>query len=340
MGRKSHQLVLDKELLEMLASLKILCAYILDRLIGDPRWIPHPVVGMGKAISQLEQWLNRFVKQNDWRNETHRWPLRILGMLFPLLIAGGVFVISYYLIAWLYAWNEWLGWTVEVILIATTIATKGLAEAGEAIYRALRSGDLRQARYALSMVVGRDTDDLDEPEIVRGGVETIAENIVDAVSSPLFYAFLGGAPLALAYRAVNTLDSMVGYRNERYLHLGWASARLDDIANWLPARLTIVPMLLALAVLRLDYRFAWRVMQRDAHRHPSPNSGIPEAIMAGGLHIQLGGVNKYQGRVSRRAQLGEPLEMRKDEHLLSAIRVLYWTTMFYVGIITLICFII
>ncbi len=319
----------------MLVSLKIVCAYVLDRLIGDPRWIPHPVIGMGKAISRLEQWLIHVVKQRGWRNETHRRQLRMLGMLFPLVIAGGVFALSYYLIAWLYGLNQWVGWTVEVILIATTIATKGLAEAGEAIYRALRRGDLPQARYALSMVVGRDTAHLDEPEIVRGGVETIAENIVDAVSSPLFFALIGGAPLALAYRAVNTLDSMVGYRNERYLHLGWASARLDDLVNWLPARLTILPMLLALRVLRLDYRMAWQVLQRDAHRHPSPNSGIPEAIMAGGLHIQLGGVNKYRGKVSRRALLGEPLEMRRDEHLLLSIQVLYWTTMFYVGIIAL-----
>ncbi|RAL25623.1 adenosylcobinamide-phosphate synthase CbiB [Thermoflavimicrobium daqui] len=321
----------------MIYSLTILWAYIVDRLIGDPRWLPHPVVGMGKVISFLDKKLQQTIHKFQWKNETHTNHIRLLGFLFPLCVVGGVYILTKFVVTGIASWNHWLGFALEIALIATTIATKGLADAGNAIYQALISGDLSKARQALSMVVGRDTKQLNESEIVRGGVETIAENIVDAVTAPLFFAAIGGAPLAMAYRAVNTLDSMVGYRNERYLHLGWASARLDDLVNWIPARLTLVPMLLALGILRLDPKLAWQVMKQDAHRHPSPNSGFPEAAMAGGLHIQLGGVNTYQGKVSRRALLGQPLNERKPAHLLQAIQVLYVTTILYTGMISLFC---
>lgn len=314
----------------------LLSAYLLDRLIGDPRWLPHPVVWMGKGIASLETGLRFLIQKLQWQNETHPIPLRLLGMLFPLVIVGGVYVLVFFLVQMVYQWHIWAGIALEIILISTTVATKGLAEAGKQIYDALAAKDLEQARFALSMVVGRDTEKLNEAGVVRGGVETVAENIVDAVTSPLFYALIGGAPLAMAYRAINTLDSMVGYRNDPYLHLGWASARLDDLANWLPARLTILPMLLALFCLKLHPRAAWNAYRQDAHRHPSPNSGIPEALMAGGLQIQLGGKNTYQGRVSHRATMGEPIKEKKPVHLLQAIRVLTLTSAVYVGLLCLI----
>ncbi|SFI96626.1 adenosylcobinamide-phosphate synthase CbiB [Thermoflavimicrobium dichotomicum] len=322
----------------MMKGVMMICAYLLDRMIGDPDWLPHPVVGMGKAISRLDRLLQHIIHRYQWNHEIAVYRIRSLGLLFPIVIVGGVYGVAFFLVKWVSAWNEWLGWGLELFLVATTIATKGLADAGREIYQALVANDLPKARHALSMVVGRDTDQLDESEIVRGGVETVAENIVDGVTAPLFYAAIGGAPLALAYRAVNTLDSMVGYKNEKYLHLGWASARLDDLANWVPARITLIPMFLAMWILHLDPRKAWQVVRRDAHRHPSPNSGYPEAAMAGGLHIQLGGVNTYQGRVSQRALLGEPLAKREPAHLLQAIRVLYLTTFLYAGLISLILF--
>ncbi len=167
------------------------------------------------------------------------WSIRLLGCLLPAAVLGTVYTVSYFLLAGVESFSWWAARLLEVWLISTTIAVKGLAEAGRGILHALEEGDLPGARRASSMVVGRDTDQLEEPEVVRGAVETVAENIVDAVTSPLFYAALGGAPLALAYRAVNTLDSMVGYKDEQYRDLGWASARLDDLANWVPARLTI-----------------------------------------------------------------------------------------------------
>lgn len=314
----------------MMTAWMLLAAYILDRLIGDPRWLPHPVVGMGKAITATENRLRRVM--DKWRQRGILTPtrVRLLGIVLPLVVAGGTFVVTWLMVTWADTVHPWLGWGVETALVSVTIATKGLADAGREIWSPLVKGDWRQARRALSMVVGRDTERLDEGEIVRGAVETIAENIVDAVTAPLFYAAIGGAPLAMAYRAVNTLDAMVGYRDKRYLHLGWASARLDDLANWLPARLTIGPMLAAMWVLRLDAPRAWQIIKRDAHRHPSPNSGIPEAAMAGGLHIRLGGTNWYRGVPSHRGHLGDAIESLHPRHICQSIRVLYWSTGVYV----------
>ncbi|MFD2171884.1 adenosylcobinamide-phosphate synthase CbiB [Tumebacillus lipolyticus] len=293
-------------------------AYLIDLLVGDPRWLPHPVVWMGKAISKLDRLLAK--------RRGSKWEERAKGMLFPLLIAGGVFAVSFYLLQLLYSIHPWLGVGLEVWLISTTIAVKGLAEAGRGVYQALRQGDLALARQRLSWIVGRDTEHLDEREIARGGIETVAENIVDAVTAPLFFALLGGAPLALAYRAINTLDSMVGYKNEKYLHLGWASARLDDLANFIPARLTLP--FLVLAAGKGGGR-AWRIGLRDARKHPSPNSGYSEAVVAGALQIRLGGENSYQGVRSFRAHLGDPLVEIEAKHIVQTIWLLYRSTFLY-----------
>jgi adenosylcobinamide-phosphate synthase len=206
----------------------LLTAFILDLLWGDPRWLPHPVVGIGWCISRLERGLMRLIRRFSLNPATDAGKIRLLGLLFPLVIAGGTFGVTWLAVKVCREWNELAGAVLEAILIWLTIAPRGLAEAGDKIYRALVAGDLKQARHELSMVVGRETAHLDSAEIVRGGVETVAENIVDAIISPLFYAAIGGAPLAFAYRAVNTLDAMVGYRNEKYLYLGWASAKLRD----------------------------------------------------------------------------------------------------------------
>jgi adenosylcobinamide-phosphate synthase len=293
----------------------LLLAYVLDRWIGDPQRIPHPVILIGKAITRLESLIRFFIKADGMK-------LKATGLLFPLIIVGGVYAIMWHLLDITYAIHPWLAYGLEIWMIATTIAAKGLADAGREIYRILQRGNLMEARKALAMVVGRDTEKLTVPEISRGAVETVAENIVDAIVSPLFYAAIGGAPLAMAYRAVNTLDSMVGYRNEHYKHLGWASARLDDAANYLPARLT-APVLIAVCwFMKLDYRNAWRVIRRDSSKHPSPNSGITEAGVAGALSIQLGGVNYYQGVASYRALLGDPVRPLTPEHIETTVKIM------------------
>ncbi|MDA8352637.1 MAG: adenosylcobinamide-phosphate synthase CbiB [Firmicutes bacterium] len=303
-----------------MGSLSLLLAFLTDRILGDPRQLPHPVVGMGWMISRMEQVLRP--RAEKW---SHKGWVRLLGCLLPLIVVGSVYLISTLLLVGVEAVSRWGAFLLEIWLISTTIATRGLADAALSIFRWLREGDLMQARKELSMVVGRDTEQLDQPEVVRGTVETVAENIVDAVTSPLFFAALGGAPLALAYRAVNTLDSMVGYRDDRYLHLGWASARLDDLANWIPARLTVPIMLLAFGWTGYKPGRGWRICRRDAAKHPSPNSGIAESLMAGGLGIQLGGVNRYRGQISRRALLGDPLVEKQAEHIEASVRVLLVT---------------
>jgi len=211
---------------------------------------------------------------------------------------------------------------VEIALIYTTLATHSLFSESFAVLRALREGDLEGARRSLAMIVGRDTDHLDEAGIVRAVVETVAENASDAVVAPLFYAFLGGAPLALAYKAVNTLDSMFGYKDERFLHFGWASAKLDDLANYVPARLTGALMVLAAWHLRMDWRAAWRVMVRDGRKNPSPNSGIPEAAAAGALGVQLGGINFYFGKPSAKEMIGDRVKELEREDITRAHRLM------------------
>lgn len=278
-------------------SIFIVLAYIIDRIVGDPRSIPHPVILMGNCIKILEKIIRKFfIKETT---------LKAAGVLFPLVIAGGSFVIIYFFLKILGFINPWIAMVIEIWLISTTVATKGLKDAGLVIYQHIKENNLLKAREALSMIVGRDTAKLNDVEVSRGTVETIAENIVDAIISPLFFALLGGAPLAMTYRAVNTLDSMVGYKNEKYKNLGWASARLDDVMNFFPARITGVLVVFTSFILKFHASNAWKMMRRDAKLHPSPNSGFPEAAVAGALRIQLGGTNYYQGIPSHRAKMGD-----------------------------------
>lgn len=315
----------------MTVALLLLAAYVLDRLVGDPRSLPHPVMLMGKAITALERLIRRFVRQPR--------SLKRAGVLLPLLVAGGSWLLTAALLWLLSEISPWLALAAEAWLISTTIAAKGLKDAGMAVYVELRKGDLPAARQALGMIVGRDTASLDSPEIVRGTVETVAENIVDAIISPLFFALLGGAPLAMAYRAVNTLDSMVGYKNDKYRDLGWASARLDDVANYIPARITALLLTLCARLLRLDWRRSWCTVRRDARLHPSPNSGYPESAVAGALGIRLGGVNIYHGVASFRAYMGDPLRSLKPEDIIVTSRMMLLSSSMFVVLCAALAFI-
>ncbi|OAB39477.1 adenosylcobinamide-phosphate synthase [Paenibacillus macquariensis subsp. defensor] len=301
-------------------------AYLLDLIIGDPRWLPHPVIGMGNGIKRLEKIIRKYVSQPA--------KLKQAGILFPVLIVGGAFLITWAVLRGLYLIHPWLATGVEIFLIATTIATKGLKDAGMEVYGHLNRGDLPAARLSLGMIVGRDTAHLDEPEIVRGTVETVAENIVDAIVSPLFFALIGGAPLAMAYRAVNTLDSMVGYKNDKYINLGWASARLDDIANFIPARITALLLVVSSWLMRLDYKISYRTIRHDARLHPSPNSGFPESAVAGALGIRLGGENVYHGVVSFRAYMGEFSRQMTKGDIQSTVRLMLMASLLFLMVCT------
>jgi adenosylcobinamide-phosphate synthase len=295
-------------------SIYLIFSYIIDRIVGDPRSLPHPVIFIGKGINLIEKIIRVTVSDEK--------KLKIAGIFLPLLIVGLVYITTFFMITLASTINSWLGICLEIWLISTTIATKGLSDAGKEVYHHLKAKDFTKARQSLGMIVGRDTQTLDEKEIARGTVETVAENIVDAILSPLFYGLIGGAPLAMAYRAVNTLDSMVGYKNERYRYLGWASARLDDICNYIPARLTALLLVITCLIAKLDATGAWKSIKRDAKLHLSPNSGFPEAAVAGSLGIQLGGTNYYNGIASYRAKMGLTNRSIEADDILNTIKMM------------------
>lgn len=309
-------------------------AIVVDLIVGDPRVLPHPVVLIGRGISALERRWNRGSAQRR----------RAMGFFLTAVIVLGTFTATWLVLALLTQLHPWLGLAAELWLLATTLAIKGLAEAGNAIAQPLARGDLPTARHALSMVVGRDTDSLDEAEITRGAVETVAENTVDSITSPLLFAVIGGAPLALAYKAINTLDSMVGYRNERYADFGYASAKLDDIANWLPARLTALCLWLAgsgligRGVTVSNWRGALAATCREAPRHPSPNAGWPEAMVANLLGVQLGGTNMYQGVASLRATLGSGQIPLSVAHIPLTLRLMHGGWLLFFAFLVLLAF--
>lgn len=275
----------------------MLAAVFLDLVLGDPRALPHPVVGIGRLISFLEPRLRRIFADE-----------RRAGCALLITTVGIAYGIAALLLHAAFAVSADAGTVAAVYLGWVSLAARSLhAESGK-VAKALERGDLPGARLALSYIVGRETEQLEEGEIVRGAVETVAENTGDGVIAPLFYLMLGGPALAIAYKAVNTLDSMVGYKNERYLNFGWASARFDDLANYLPARLTALLMVAAAPVCALSGKNAWRIMRRDGRNHSSPNSGFPEAAAAGALRVRLGGANRYFGKVVEKPSIGDPAQ--------------------------------
>ncbi|MFG6159893.1 adenosylcobinamide-phosphate synthase CbiB [Halomonas sp. 1390] len=289
----------------------VIAALLLDLLLGDPPWLPHPVVGMGRVIARLERAWN--YGPAAVRRRRGRW--------LVLVVVGGSWALAWGVLAMLAWLSPWLALAAELGLLATTLAARGLAEAARAVAAPLARGDRVEARRALAMIVGRDTEALDEGELARGAVETVAENTVDGITAPLFWALVGGAPLALAYKAANTLDSMVGYRSPRHLDFGRAAARFDDAVNWLPARLTALALWLAAWAIPGSRRAGvLAATRREAPRHPSPNAGWPEAMVANLLGVRLGGLNHYAGRPSHRATLGTALEPLAVGHIGRAIR--------------------
>ncbi len=310
--------------------LQINIAFVIDLLIGDPPKIPHPVIIMGKAIEKIESILRRYTSTS-----IHE---RLAGMILVFIILASSYYLTELLLYLLGMIHPWLSWMIGTWLISTTIAIKGLAKEGKKINRLLQRGDLVQARKHVGYIVGRDTDYLDEREVIRATVETVAENIVDAIISPLFYALIGGPALAMTYRASNTLDSMCGYKNDRYLHFGWASARIDDLLNFIPARLTGILLIIAAWILRLNAKQAYKIWKRDAHLHPSPNSGIPESVVAGALGVRLGGINFYFGQPNRKAYLGDNLIPMQQIHIRQTIFLLYMTAWLFIILFQIVFF--
>ena len=287
-------------------------AVILDLLLGDPRWLPHPVVQIGRLITFLEKILYRVIP-----NRKIGGVLLLLGTVLTTIFASWVTIWG------AYAVSPAVGLIMATIIAWTGLAARSLHRESGLVAEALLRGDLSEARRYLSYIVGRDTASLDAAEIWRGTVETVAENSSDGVVAPLFYLLLGGPVLAMAYKAANTLDSMVGYKNAQYLEFGWASARFDDLVNWLPSRICGVLMALAAPLVGLSGRNALRMMIRDGRNHSSPNSGIPEAAAAGALGVQLGGTNLYFGKAVTKPTIGDPLQPLAASVWRGAVRLMY-----------------
>ncbi len=294
----------------VLHPLILLSAFLLDLAIGDPRWLPHPVRIMGKAVSRTEAALRKFFTTPSRERQA--------GVLLVALIVLPTFLITFIICRGAgespHAAADILRIAAIVILTSTTIALHELIDSARLVIAALTAEDIEEARGRLSMIVGRDTRALTEKDILRATMETLAENLSDGIIAPVFYLAVGGLPLAMTYKAINTLDSMVGYKNSIYTHFGRAAARLDDAANYLPARITgglIVAAVFVLALLRKSRglahaaRRSFSVMLRDGGNHTSPNSGIPEAAMAGALGIRMGGPSSYGGIIVEKPYIGD-----------------------------------
>ena len=301
---------------------------LIDRLIGDPASRYHPVAIIGRLISILEQAL-RCPRQSPRVQQ-------VAGACMVIMVLATTYGLVWFLSFLLAGIHPYALFAGQALIVSFAITPRSLAEAASDIRLCLESGDIAQARYKVSRIVGRDTDSLDEEGITRATVETVAENIVDGIIAPLVYFAIGGAPLAFLYRAVNTLDSMVGYKNETYRHFGMVAARVDDAFNYFPARLTGLLIVAAAALHGHNAEQAARITRRDAARHPSPNSGIPEAAVAGALGIRLGGLNYYGGEPSFRAYMGDSRDVLAARHVAMTVGIMNTVTLMCAACITLI----
>ncbi len=291
-------------------TIQIAIAFVLDILIGDPRWLPHPVRIMGKCIEYLE-----ILFRKVFRSE------RTAGIFLTGIIVMGSYLITFKIISFFYGFGTVWGIAASIVIIFYSLSIRDLLNETRNVLKALKSGNLPKARSNLSRVVGRDTHNLNEQQVATGCIETSAESSVDGIIAPLFYAFIGGPALAMAYKSINTLDSMVGYKNEKYHKFGWASAKLDDVANFIPARIAAIILPISSFICGADFSNSLRIVKRDGQKHPSPNSGIPEAAIAGALRIRLGGPSVYNGIHSDKPFIGDPINSIDFDDISNTTRI-------------------
>ena len=294
----------------------VLGGFVLDALFGDPAWLPHPVVYMGKAISKLEKFLRP------------RLPKTPQGELLGGAIVAFCLPVGTFLLTGLVCWgaarlHPLLGLAVQMFWCGQALAARGLVQESTNVYKELKKPDLPGARKAVSRIVGRDTAELTAEGVTKAAVETVAENASDGVIAPLLYMLIGGAPLALTYKAINTMDSMLGYKNEKYLYFGRVPAKLDDVANYIPSRLAGLLWVAAAAFTHNDARGAWKIWRRDRRNHASPNSAQTESACAGALGVQLAGPAYYFGEYYAKPTIGDALRPIEPEDILRANRMMY-----------------
>ena len=294
---------------------QIIIALLLDLAFGDPRWFPHPVRLIGRLITVLE---------GPTRRSIH--DVRVAGVVTALTVILLTALATAVLIGIARQIHPLLGDSAGIVVLYTTLAARDLADHSLAVYRALERFDLAEARRLVSWMVGRDTERLTETEVVRAAVESVAENTVDGIIAPLFFARLAGPVGAMAYKAVNTLDSMIGYKNESYIDFGRAAARIDDAANFIPARLAAPILTAAAALLGFPAAATWRIAWRDGRKNLSPNAGIAEAAVAGALGVRLGGVMERRGRPVSQPEIGDPIVPLARRHIPAANRLMFMAT--------------
>jgi adenosylcobinamide-phosphate synthase len=298
----------------------ILLSVAIDLIIGDPRWFPHPVKFIGRLALAMER--------------PTRWilPPRIAGIFTVFLVVIVTALVSVGLVWGGAKIHPIAQDIVSIFLIYTGIAIRDMIKHSRDVWKVLRSGDLVTSRAQVAMICGRDTDQLVESQIVAATVESVAENLVDGVTAPLFFAVLAGPVGIITYKAVSTLDSTFGYKNDRYKEFGWASAKLDDIAAFIPSRLTGLIVPIAALFLKQRTRNSLRIFQRDRNKHPSPNAGQSEAAFAGALGVQLGGLCYYQGKPSDKPRLGDAIEPLVPDQIKRANRLMLMTTALFLFI--------
>ena len=301
-------------MMEQFAALMAGC--LLDLLLGDPHWAPHPVRAIGALIAGLEKLLRRVFPKTP-RGE------RAAGLVLVVLVLGISTVVTVGILLLCSLVSPWLRFAVEILLSYQCLAARSLRDESMKVYRSLKTGTLQKARHAVSMIVGRDTERLDETGVAKAAVETVAENASDGVIAPLIFLAIGGAPLGIFYKAANTMDSMVGYKNDQYRYFGTCAAKWDDVLNFIPARLAGALMCLAAPLVGQDGRNAWRMFRRDRLNHKSPNSAHTEAATAGALDVQLAGSNYYFGQLVEKPTIGDALRPVEVEDIRRANRLMF-----------------
>ena len=302
----------------MLHLAAIIAGFILDLIFGDPHWLPPPICLIGNLIGFIEGNLRPKLAPN-------KNALLLGGALMVIIVLVISFAVPMAILLAAGMVSPWLAFALETLMCYQIFATKCLRDESMKVYDALHNNDLADARVKLSWIVGRDTKNLDEEEITKGAVETVAENTADGIIAPMFYMFLGGVPLAFLYKGINTMDSMVGYKNDKFLYFGRCAAKLDDVANLIPARITGLVMIAAAFLVGLDGKNAWKIFWRDRYNHLSPNSAMTESVTAGALNIQLGGDHFYFGKLVHKDTIGDDIRPVCPEDIKKTNNLLYMT---------------
>lgn len=308
----------------LIAVLPLPAGFLLDCLLGDPYSLPHPIRLIGRLISALEKWVRKTFENHLVSGGA---VLTVIVLILSTAVPLALLILCYRV-------NVWLGTAVESVLCYYMLAARCLRDESMKVHRAFLENDTEKARRAVSMIVGRDTKPLDKNGIIRAAVETVAENTSDGVTAPMLYMSMGGAVLGFFYKAANTMDSMIGYTSEKYLQIGRFAAKLDDVLNFIPSRLTALLMIFSAGIMRMDIKNAWKIWRRDRRKHASPNSAQTEAVCAGALDVRLAGDAYYFGELHKKPFIGDDIREIKNEDIRRANRLMYCTSVLMLIICT------